>query len=202
MYIRVRRSVRLRVRVSREARYSIYIESIYTFDRAKKGERGAGTRRPEMVDFFINTYTNAGDKVLDITCYNAITGERCAVLDRGYVGIDIEPNVTNGIPVVDGETAEVIQVHEAPVTPSKFKVEVGKFYKFSPDAKKVPKELQGKEVKVVRLSVKGDTAYFRPKGSKADTRLKSTKTDRLVPRDYTAEPDTKADAEVSAAIRM
>eukprot|EP01051_Picozoa_sp_SAG22_P017040 SAG22_NODE_2540_length_2463_cov_5.358714_3_plen_152_part_00 len=64
-----------------------YPETVLYFDiqKAKKGERGAGTRRPEMVDFFINTYTNVGDKVLDITCYNAITGERCAVLDREYV---------------------------------------------------------------------------------------------------------------------
>ena len=61
-----------------------YPETVLYFDiqKAKTGERGAGTRRPEMVDFFLNTYTNAGDKVLDITCFNAITGERCAVLGR------------------------------------------------------------------------------------------------------------------------
>ena len=183
-----------------------YPETVLYFDiqKAKTGERGAGTRRPEMVDFFLNTYTNAGDKVLDITCFNAITGERCAVLGRQYVGIDIEPVVTNGIPVVDGETAEVIQESVAEAWP-KFKVEVGKFYSFSPDAKKVPKDVQGKEIKVVRMSKKGDKAYYLPKGAKKGTPEKSTDPNRLVPRDYT--PDARGNAnqtseETAVARRM
>eukprot|EP01051_Picozoa_sp_SAG22_P014927 SAG22_NODE_1880_length_3379_cov_8.579878_1_plen_414_part_00 len=177
-----------------------YPESVLYFDiqKAKKGERGAGTRRPEMVDFFLNTYSNAGDKVLDLTCFNAITGERCLALDRHYVGIDIEPVVTNGIPVVDGETLEVIQKSVAPPgsppstpmsTPTKCKVEVGKFYKFSPDALKVPTH-KGKtitEVKVTKISKKGDKVSYLPKGAKAGTPEKTTHPNRLVPRGYTPE---------------
>ena len=66
----------------------------------RRGAGGAATRVPEMVDFFLRTYSNPGDEVLDITCYDAITGERCLALGRNYVGIDIDPQITNGIPVV------------------------------------------------------------------------------------------------------
>ena len=48
----------------------------------RKGEGGAGTRHPDMVDYFIKTYSNEGDRVLDLTCYDAITGERCQELCR------------------------------------------------------------------------------------------------------------------------
>jgi hypothetical protein len=57
------------------------------------------------VDFFIQSYTNPGDKVLDITCYNAITGARCQVLGRNYVGMDMHPQIDNGIPVITGINA-------------------------------------------------------------------------------------------------
>ena len=38
-----------------------YPETVLYFDiqKAKRGERGAGTRRPEMVNFFLKTYSNA-----------------------------------------------------------------------------------------------------------------------------------------------
>ena len=57
----------------------------------RKGEGGASTRPDELVDFFIKTYTNEGDKVLDITCYDGLTGKRCDILKREYTGIDLDP---------------------------------------------------------------------------------------------------------------
>ena len=55
------------------------------------------------MEFFVKTYSNAGDTVLDITCYDAITGKVCRDLGRSYIGIDIDPHVSNGIEVVIGE---------------------------------------------------------------------------------------------------
>lgn len=53
--------------------------------------RGFSTRCNELVDFFIKTYSNEGDTILDITCYNYLTGIRSKKLNRKYIGIDLEP---------------------------------------------------------------------------------------------------------------
>eukprot|EP01050_Picozoa_sp_SAG11_P003043 SAG11_NODE_164_length_13880_cov_328.002540_2_plen_684_part_00 len=72
----------------------------------RKGD-GAGTRPAELVDFIIKTYSNEGDSVLDITCYDAITGERCLALQRNYLGMDRDPHVENGIEVQPYAESEV-----------------------------------------------------------------------------------------------
>lgn len=60
--------------------------------------RGASTRPDELVDFFIKTYSNEGETILDLTCYNGLTGKRCIELNRKYIGVDLNPVVeTNGI---------------------------------------------------------------------------------------------------------
>tara|TARA_R110002153_G_scaffold21416_6_gene71454 strand:- start:322 stop:1014 length:693 start_codon:yes stop_codon:yes gene_type:complete len=48
------------------------------------------TRTDEMMDFFIKTYTNEGDDILDITCHNNYHGDRCELLKRNFLGIDIK----------------------------------------------------------------------------------------------------------------
>jgi len=52
---------------------------------------GFSTRHPEMIDYFIKTYTNEDDTILDLTCYNFITGKRAVILKRKYIGIDLNP---------------------------------------------------------------------------------------------------------------
>ena len=39
----------------------------------------------------IDTYSNEGDNILDITCYDAITGHECKNKKRNYTGIDLNP---------------------------------------------------------------------------------------------------------------
>jgi DNA modification methylase len=46
-------------------------------------------RTDEMMDFFIKTYSNEGDYVLDMTCHNDYTSKRCNELKRNFLGIDI-----------------------------------------------------------------------------------------------------------------
>jgi len=48
------------------------------------------TRTDEQIDYFIKTYSNEGDTVLDMTCHNRYVGDRCKVLNRKYIGIDIQ----------------------------------------------------------------------------------------------------------------
>ena len=61
-----------------------------TFLEYKIRKDGTGINRPdEMIDYFINTYSNMGDKVLDISCHNHYVGDRCKLLNRNYLGIDI-----------------------------------------------------------------------------------------------------------------
>lgn len=52
---------------------------------------GTGINRPDdLIDYFIKTYSNEGDNVLDMTCHNNYVGDRCKLLNRNYLGIDID----------------------------------------------------------------------------------------------------------------
>ena len=61
----------------------------------KRDIDGASTRPEELVDFFIKTYTNKDDTILDLTCYNALSGKRATALERHYIGVDLNPSVQN-----------------------------------------------------------------------------------------------------------
>jgi len=78
--------------------------------------KGIFSRRQELTDFIVNTYTNKGDDVLDLTCGDGITGKSCIDLERNYLGIDINKKhyliaftnlVNNGI--IDAERKPKIQ---------------------------------------------------------------------------------------------
>lgn len=61
-----------------------------TFLEYKIRKDGTGINRPdEMIDYFIKTYSNEGDNVLDISCHNHYVGDRCKKYGRHYTGIDI-----------------------------------------------------------------------------------------------------------------
>ena len=53
-------------------------------------EKGGITRIDEQIDYFLTTYSNEGDLVLDMTCHNGTVGKRCEALRRNYLGIDIQ----------------------------------------------------------------------------------------------------------------
>jgi len=38
-----------------------------------------------------------GDNVLDMTCYNNMVGDRCEILQRNYVGVDLKLNLNEKI---------------------------------------------------------------------------------------------------------
>ena len=49
-----------------------------------------GINRPdELMEFFIKTYSNPGDTVLDFTCHNDFSGNVCEKNLRKYIGVDI-----------------------------------------------------------------------------------------------------------------
>lgn len=49
------------------------------------------TRTDEHIDFFIKTYTNENDNILDMTCHNNFVSKRCEILKRNYLGVDLNP---------------------------------------------------------------------------------------------------------------
>lgn len=55
------------------------------------------TRTDEHIDYFIKTYTNENDKILDMTCHCEYVGKRCDELNRNYLGIDLEKIIYNNI---------------------------------------------------------------------------------------------------------
>ena len=52
-------------------------------------EKGGITRTDEHIDYFIETYSNHGDTILDMTCHNMTVGKRCHALGRDYIGVDL-----------------------------------------------------------------------------------------------------------------
>jgi DNA modification methylase len=48
------------------------------------------TRTDDQIDYFIKTYTNENDIILDMTNHNKFVGDRCKVLKRNYIGIDLK----------------------------------------------------------------------------------------------------------------
>jgi len=48
------------------------------------------TRTDEQIDYFIKTYSNEGDTILDMTAHNRFVGDRCELLNRNYIGVDLE----------------------------------------------------------------------------------------------------------------
>jgi len=71
-----------------EGHYGKYPNNVLYYPRHI---RGFSTRPNELVDYFIKTYSNENDIILDITCYNALTGHRAEQLNRNYIGIDLNP---------------------------------------------------------------------------------------------------------------
>jgi DNA modification methylase len=67
----------------------------YPTAKSKANKKDAGTRVPEMIDFFIKTYSNEGDTVLDISAYTGITLERCYLLKRKFIGIEKDIDSVN-----------------------------------------------------------------------------------------------------------
>jgi len=57
--------------------------------KVRKDDSGI-TRTDEQIDYFIKTYSNQGEIVLDMTCHNNYVGDRCLLLDREYIGVDKE----------------------------------------------------------------------------------------------------------------
>jgi len=52
-------------------------------------EKSGITRSDEMMDYFIKTYSNQGDTILDMTCHNDFCGKRAIINKRNYIGVDI-----------------------------------------------------------------------------------------------------------------
>jgi len=73
---------------TKEGHYGKYPNNILNYPRHI---RGYSTRPNELVDYIIKTYSNENDLILDITCYNYLTGYRSKKLNRNYIGIDLNP---------------------------------------------------------------------------------------------------------------
>ena len=60
--------------------------------KIRKGKSGI-TRPDEMMDYFIKTYSNENDTILDLTTHNNFLGDRCIKLKRNFIGVDIQLNL-------------------------------------------------------------------------------------------------------------
>ncbi len=55
----------------------------------RKGTGKGTTRTDEMIDYFIKTYSNEDDVILDMTAHSDCVSKRCEILKRNYIGVDI-----------------------------------------------------------------------------------------------------------------
>ena len=66
-----------------------YPDTLLTFPIRR--DKSGITRTDEMMDFFIKTYTNEGDTILDLTTHNNLLNDRVVALNRNFIGVDIVP---------------------------------------------------------------------------------------------------------------
>ena len=59
----------------------------------KRRKHPFSTRPIELCEYFIKTYTNEGDTVLDLTCSDGQSMISCKNLTRNYIGIDLDPSM-------------------------------------------------------------------------------------------------------------
>ena len=57
--------------------------------KVRKDKTGI-TRTDEQIDYFIKTYSNENDTILDMTCHCSYVGDRCKLLNRKYIGVDLK----------------------------------------------------------------------------------------------------------------
>ena len=57
--------------------------------------RGGKTISDDMIEFFIKTYSNEGDTILDMTCHNDVVAKVVEPLNRKYIGVDINLETNN-----------------------------------------------------------------------------------------------------------
>jgi len=69
--------------------YGLYPSNVLNYPIRK--ENTGITRTDEHIDFFIKTYSNENDFILDMTCHNNTVSKRCNELLRNYVGCDLDP---------------------------------------------------------------------------------------------------------------
>jgi len=76
-------------------------EKIYTHSypthiiRMKRVKHKYSTRPVALCEYFIKTYSNEGDTVLDLTCSNGQSAIACKNIQRNYIGVDIDENMIN-----------------------------------------------------------------------------------------------------------
>mgnify|MGYP003629049600 CR=1 FL=1 len=61
--------------------------------RYDKIEKGKKNMKPQSLSsYFIKTYSNENDTILDMCCNNEIVGNICKELNRSYIGVDLNIN--------------------------------------------------------------------------------------------------------------
>ena len=57
------------------------------YDKIEKGEKNM--KPISLSTYFIKTYTNENNLILDMCCNNEVVGKLCNELKRNYIGVDI-----------------------------------------------------------------------------------------------------------------
>lgn len=70
-----------------ESRYPVNI-----IDIPSPGLQSPHMKPPQLVDYFLRTYTNEGDVVLDPSMHKGLVGLRCQELNRKFIGIERHPD--------------------------------------------------------------------------------------------------------------
>ena len=72
---------------------SRYPRSVQVFSSDKQKSNLHPTQKPvALMEYLIKTYTNEGETVLDFTMGSGTTGVACKILNRDFIGIELDEN--------------------------------------------------------------------------------------------------------------
>jgi site-specific DNA-methyltransferase (adenine-specific) len=99
-----------------------YPTSILTFARPMKKENWHPTGKPkQLIEFLINTYSNAGDTVLDTCAGSAVVAKSCIGLKRYFISMEKEQEYYNRS---RKELEEMIKISESPLQLQLYKTQI------------------------------------------------------------------------------
>lgn len=79
-------------KINKKERFPV---SVINFNNCRKKNLHPTQKPLELLEYLVKTYTNEGDTVLDFTMGSGTTGKACQILNRNFIGIEIDENYFN-----------------------------------------------------------------------------------------------------------
>ena len=72
-----------------------YPRDVITISNSNKNSKHTTAKPVELLEYFIKTYTNPGDTILDNCMGSGSTGRACVNTNRNFIGIELDEKYFN-----------------------------------------------------------------------------------------------------------